>query len=172
MNNMQNNSINNIDPFGIKSNKKHYILNSPGYSNQFKTVFRGGQGSGGFAGPQFSRLNLGVPMVNLHHGKGKIIVLGKHNLRPSQSVYNGNLNVGLAPGNVSNNVMINQNGFPNTGGAIMVNQPQTPGQTGLGIPNGNIIGNGAVPLSSGAISSTGTVIKPALVKVFFFLIIE
>ena len=170
MNNMQNNSINNINPFGMKSNSNHYILNSPGYSNQFKTVFRGNQNGNVFGTPRFSRLNLGVPMVNLHKGKGKIVILGKHTMKPNQSIYNGNINnMGVMQGNVNSNVIISQNGVPNTGGTVMINQG-VPGQGGIGPVNGGVLTNlnGSIPVQTGSVQTMGTVIKPALVKVFFF----
>ena len=166
MNNIANNNINTIDPFGGKSRRGTIILNSPGYSNQFsnqRISQRGGR-TNLAPGVQFSRVNLGVPMVNLHQGKSKdIVVLGVQNMDPSRSIYQGNSNqIGMIGGTVRGN-----NGFPNNGfaGGVGPRGMGIPGSTGPGGFTGSVSGPGLAPGMGG---SRGTqrvsVVKPLMVK--------
>jgi hypothetical protein len=184
MNNIQNNNITDINPFGTQIKKKNFILNTPGYSNQFNSGIRMGTNNSGngFRNTQFSRLNLGSPLTNLHQGKGNVVVLGLSNLKPNQSVFNGNTgNIGVVSGNVNNNVMIQPNGFPNTNGVrpggMMISPGVISSPTVVSNPsvigvNGSVTGGGMIPVNNGNVNNSGiSDIKPLMVKLFFLNII-
>jgi hypothetical protein len=170
MNNLQNSNLNSINPFNNRKTKEKPILNYPGYSNQFMSsvnrsnVIAGGV-PGGFSGSgQFSRLNLGAPLVNLHHGKKEgIVILGLQDLRPSQQAFNSSTNVTgnlTVPGGnfgvINNNVgVINNNvgvisgnvGVPSVQGGGFVSGT-LPSPTGIGI----VQGSGGIPSGGNGVS--------------------
>ena len=144
MNNMSNSNVNNIDPFNRKVSKQSIVLNNPGYTNQSSNSFINMNLNGRGGGGNFSRLNLGTPLVNLHRNKGsKIIVLGTQNLRPNQNVYNNNMiNLRGFPNNPQNmNMGVPVNTMP---GGMMNGSPQFPNNPNMnnGFPNNPNMNNG------------------------------
>lgn len=161
MNNLRSDNINNLDPFGGKARRSPINLNNPGYTNQFgaQALARGGAPAPA-PGVQFSRVNLGVPMVNLHQGKKqKIVVLGVQNLDPSRSVFQGNVG---GSGTLNGGVGVNA-GFPQ-GGAGSFPGPGMPGGAGFGSGSG---GGMAPGMGGRNVAQTVAVAKPLMVSAFF-----